>query len=92
MNADRASSGRPKRSQDLSADLLVLDGLLDTLTEVLDIREVFDRVSQLVQHVLPHEMLGILEVCESRDRVRMYVSARDIDAPRDYETQVPFPN
>ena len=64
MDPDRAKSGRPKPSQDMSADLLILlDGLLDTLTEVLDLREVFDRVSQLVQSVLPHDMFGILEVC-----------------------------
>ena len=91
MNPDRATSGRPKRNQDVSTDLMVLDGLLNTLTEVLDMREVFDRVSQLVQSVLPHDMLGVLEVCETRDRIRVYVSAGTIEAPRDYETQNPFP-
>src|SRR5215831_1344028 len=91
MNADRATSGRPKRNQDLSADLLVLDAVLDTLTEVLDLRDVFERVSRLVQRVLPHDMLGILEVCEDRDRVRVYVNAGEEDAPRNFETQNPFP-
>ena len=91
MNADRATSRRPKRIQDPSADLLVLDGILDTLTEVLDLRDVFDRVSLLVQRVLPHDMLGILEVCEDSNRVRVYVNAGEEDAPRNYETQNPFP-
>jgi transcriptional regulator with GAF, ATPase, and Fis domain len=91
MNPDRAKSGRPRPSLDTAADLLILDGLLDTLTEVLDVREVFERVSHLVQSVLPHDMLGILEVCENRDRVRVYVNAGESDAPRNYETEVPFP-
>ena len=54
-------------------------------------REVFDRVSQLVQSVLPHDMLGVLEVCEDRDRLRVYVNAGNSDAPRNYETANPFP-
>jgi transcriptional regulator with GAF, ATPase, and Fis domain len=76
---------------DLSSDLKMLDSLLSTLTEVLDIREVFDRVAQLVQPVLPHDMLGILEVCETRDRLRIFVSAGKSPAPRDYEAPIPFP-
>jgi hypothetical protein len=60
MDPDRATSGRPKREQNLAADLMVLDVLMNTLTEVLDMRDVFDRVSQLVQPVLPHDMLGVL--------------------------------
>ena len=91
MNSDRATSGRPPRDQEVSGDLLVLDGLLNTLAEVLDMREVFDRVSQLVQPVLPHDMLGVLEVCEDRDRLRVYVNAGTSDAPRNYETANPFP-
>ena len=54
-----------RRIRDLASDLLVLDGLLSTLTDVLDIREVFDRVSQLVQRVLPHDGLGVTEISEN---------------------------
>jgi hypothetical protein len=54
---DRASE-RSARPRDLGSDLEVLDGVLNTLTDVLDIREVFDRVSQRVQRVLPHDILG----------------------------------
>lgn len=53
-------SDRPLRPRDVAADLEVLDGLLSTLTDVLDIREVFERVSQLLQRVLPHDILGIM--------------------------------
>jgi two-component system response regulator AtoC len=91
MDPDRATSGRPRREQNLAADLMVLDGLMNTLTEVLDMRDVFDRVSQLVQPVLPHDMLGVLEVCENRDMLRVYVNAGDKDAPQNYETLNPFP-
>ena len=65
---DRSLPGRPHREQDLSSDLKVLDELLDTLTNILDIREVFDRVSQVVQPVLPHDLMGIAEVNEACDR------------------------
>jgi two-component system response regulator AtoC len=91
MNPGPEASARQKRRQDPPSDPAVLDGLLNTLTEVLDIRDVFDRVAQLVQPVLPHDMLGILEITESLDRVRVYVAAGDAAAPRDYEAPPPFP-
>lgn len=38
-------SDRVGRPRDIASDIEVLDGLLSTLTDVLDIREVFDRGS-----------------------------------------------
>src|ERR1700694_2874292 len=34
--------------------------LLHTIAEVLDIREVFPRVSEIANHVLPHDWLGLM--------------------------------
>jgi transcriptional regulator with GAF, ATPase, and Fis domain len=34
--------------------------LLHTIAEVLDIREIFPRVSQIANHVLPHDWLGLM--------------------------------
>ena len=53
----------------VASDLEVHDGLLSTLTDVLDIRDVFDRVSRLVQGVLPHDALGVMEISEKGDRI-----------------------
>src|SRR5262249_13203652 len=58
-----------------TASLSVLDGLLDTLTDVLDIRDVFDQVSQLVQRVLAHDLMGVAEVSEDGRRLRLYARA-----------------
>ena len=91
-NGDRRLSNRPHREQDLSSDMKVLDELLDTLTDILDIREVFDRVSQVVQPVLPHDLMGIAEVNEAIDRVRVHVAAGSADIPRNYEVAVPEPD
>ena len=66
------TSGRPPQQRDLAANLEVLNGLLNTLTDILDIREVFDRVSQVVQRVLPHDMMGVVEISEAGDRIRLH--------------------
>ena len=90
-SGDRSLSRRPHRDQDLSSDLKVLDQLLDALTEILDIRDVFDRVSQVVQPVLPHDLMGIAEVNETFDSLCVYVAAGNTDIPRNYEMAVPDP-
>jgi len=44
--------------------------LLHTISEVLDIRAVFPRVSEITNHVLPHDWLGL--VCHDQaDRVTL---------------------
>jgi transcriptional regulator with GAF, ATPase, and Fis domain len=51
-----------------------LDGLLTTLSGVLDIRQVFDRVSAIAQQVIPHDALGIAELLGDGTRVRIHVT------------------
>src|SRR5262245_17558369 len=58
-----------------AASFALIDGLLDTLTGVLDIREVFDRVSQLAQPILPHDILSIIQVGEQGLTLRVIASA-----------------
>ena len=51
-----------------------VDGLLIALTDVLDVRQVFDRVSEIAQKVLPHDGVVIGQVIDEGARVRMYAT------------------
>jgi transcriptional regulator with GAF, ATPase, and Fis domain len=51
-----------------------LDSLLRTLTGVLDIREVFARVSEVAAAVLPHDALGLPLFTEDREHVRPFAT------------------
>jgi len=68
-----------------------LDGLLHTLTGVLDIREVFDRVSAIAQHVLPHDALSIAESIDTGRSVRVHASHGLGQLPQPYDYPVPDP-
>ncbi len=52
--------------------LKALDGLLATLTGVLDVREVFDRVSEVARPVLPHDALILGRVTPDRQGIRIW--------------------
>ena len=52
--------------------LEALEGLLPALAGVLDIRQVFDRVSEIANQVLPHDGAVIGELIDGQQRVRMY--------------------
>jgi transcriptional regulator with GAF, ATPase, and Fis domain len=67
-------SKRRAALQERQANLEVLDGLLKTLTGVLDIRQVFARVSEISQRVLPHDAVAIGEVMPGGANIRMYAS------------------
>ena len=79
MESAGHTSGRPPQQRDLAASLEILNRLLNTLTDVLDIREVFDRVSQVVQSVLPHDMMGVIEISEAADRIRLHAGTAKPD-------------
>jgi transcriptional regulator with GAF, ATPase, and Fis domain len=68
--------------------LEALDALLPALAGVLDIREVFDRVSAIAQQVLPHDGVVIGELIDSGRRVRMYASQGLGEAGRTTEVPV----
>ena len=55
--ADEAREAAAVRER--AANLEMLDGLLTTLSGVLDVRDVFDRVSQLCEKVMTHDAMSI---------------------------------
>lgn len=87
---DQSSSQRPggdvpeptvlQLQQEVSAlrarvqTLELLDALLKTLAGVLDIRDVFDRVSAIADRVLPHDAISIAEVIDEGRKVRVHAS------------------
>ena len=73
------------------ATLETLDGLLNTLTGVLDIREVFDRVSAIAQKVLPHDALSIAEAIDEGRGVRVHASHGLGSLPEPYDYPTPDP-
>ena len=91
MGLGDPSSDSSQNPRDVVSDLEVLDGLLSTLTDVLDIREVFDRVSQLVQRVLPHDVLGVMEISEHGDRMRLLATA-GLPGEQNLEAPIPGPD
>ena len=68
-------TNRAVRPRDIASDFEVLDSLLSTLTDVLDIRQVFDRVSEVVQPILPHDIMGVVEVNEAGNRFKLLAGA-----------------
>ena len=61
-------SQRAAALRERAYQLELLDGLLDTLAGVLDVREVFDRVSDIAQKALPHD--GIIVIVPTDDAGR----------------------
>jgi hypothetical protein len=58
---------------------------------VLDIREVFDQVSQVVQRVLLHDLMGVMEISEAGDRILLHAGAGSGEPIPPYEVAVPDP-
>ena len=59
------------------------------LTGVLDVRDVFDRVSAIADRVLPHDALSIAEVIDNGDRVRIHASHGLGELPEPYDIDTP---
>jgi two-component system response regulator FlrC len=77
--------------QERATNLEVLDGLLATLTGVLDVRAVFDRVSAIAQKVLPHDAMSISELVEGGVKVRIHASHGLGQLPEPYDMVLPEP-
>src|SRR5215472_11190592 len=92
MGSRGDASDRSANPRDVPSDLEALDGLLSTLTDVLDIREVFDRVSQLVQRVLPHDVLEVMEISEKGDRIRLLAATGIAGEPENFEAPILGPD
>jgi len=58
-----------------------LEVLLGTLADSLDVREVFERLSDAVQPVLPHHLLTLTELDDRARTFRVVASAGESDTP-----------
>ena len=58
--------------QERAANLDLLDGLMSTITNVLDVREVFDRIFEISQRALPHDAMSIAIPSQDGKRVTLY--------------------
>ena len=63
---------RSSALRERAANLETLDELLNALSGVLDIREVFDRVSAIAGKVFPHDALVVREMLDDPTRARNY--------------------
>ena len=67
-----------------------LESLLTPLSETLDVRDVFGRVSQSVQPVLPHHLMALTDI-DQKHGLRVVVYAGESDGPEpDPERRVPL--
>ncbi|MGE0815344.1 MAG: sigma 54-interacting transcriptional regulator [Vicinamibacterales bacterium] len=74
-----------------TANLEMLDGLLAALAGVLDVRAVFERVSDVAQAVLPHDGLSILELLDGGARARVHASHGLGELPEVLDIPTPQP-
>jgi transcriptional regulator with GAF, ATPase, and Fis domain len=58
-----------------------LEALLGTLAESLDVRDVFERISQAVQPILPHDLLALSELDVRANTLRIVATAGTADIP-----------
>ena len=88
-----AASRRSAALRERAAILELLDGLLGTLTGVLDIRGVFDRVvGRSLSTVLPHDAMSVTTVLEAPLRVRVHAISGFGDLPESFEMPMPDPS
>jgi transcriptional regulator with GAF, ATPase, and Fis domain len=72
-------------------NLRMLDDLLATLSGVLDVREVFDRVSVIAQQVLRHDAMAVTTILERENRIRVHALSGFTDFPPFIEAPLPEP-
>ena len=74
-----------------SAEIEASAELLRTISDVLDIRTVFPRVSEIAKKMLPHDALAMVFVDRDRHFVRQAASPADFPDPPRVTTIVPMP-
>jgi transcriptional regulator with GAF, ATPase, and Fis domain len=82
---------RAEALRERSANLEVLEQLLDTLAGALDIRDVFGRISDIARKVLPHDAMSIPIILDDPPRLRVHALSGFGDMPDLYETKMPEP-
>ena len=87
-----AQARRTAALRERAANLEMLDGLLETLTGVLDIREVFDRVSEIGSEVMTHDAMSIAVPTDDGEHLKVHVATgalSHLEAP--FEIAAPDP-
>ena len=73
--------------------LVLLDGILNTISEVLDVREVFDRIFELSQHAMPHDAMAIAIATRDGTHIKLYATTGAIrHLPVGLEIRMPDPS
>ena len=72
-------------------NLQMLEELLATLSSVLGVREVVDRISEIARKVLPHDALAVTTVLERENRIRVHALSGFSDFPPFFEAPLPEP-
>jgi transcriptional regulator with GAF, ATPase, and Fis domain len=80
-----------EKLRERTASVEMLEQLLETLAGVLDIREVFDRVSTIAQKVLPHDAMSIPIILDNPPRLRVHALSGFGDLPESFESPMPEP-
>jgi transcriptional regulator with GAF, ATPase, and Fis domain len=80
-----------ERVRERAANLEMLEQLLDTLAGVLDIREVFDRVSSIARKVLKHDAMSVPIILDDPPRLRVHALSGFEGLPPAFEAPMPEP-
>jgi GAF domain-containing protein len=75
-----------------SADIEACAELLRTISDVLDIRTVFPRISEIAKKMLPHDALAMVFTDQGRHFVRQAVSPDDFPDPPVVTFKTPLPD
>jgi transcriptional regulator with GAF, ATPase, and Fis domain len=87
--ADEARRAAARRER--ADNLLMLDDLLAALSGVLDVREVFDRVSVIAQKALRHDAMAVTTILERENRIRVHALSGFTDFPPFVDAPLPQP-
>src|SRR5262245_11063450 len=79
---------RAEALKEREANLQLLDGLLGTLTGVLDVRQVFGKVCEIAKSVLQHDAVGLPVLDEDRDHILTWAASEGMPA---LPSRVPLP-
>jgi transcriptional regulator with GAF, ATPase, and Fis domain len=88
--ADELSEAR-RRSAAFEQRTLQLDALLATLANAPDVRDVFDRVSEIGGTVLPHDAMTIVVAADKPGKVRIF-AATGAMSHLPLQIEIPLPN